>query len=177
MGEQRLHNALAPVDILTRLEHEAVMHHALNAALKEKYRGVEAQRFPRCMVEATGASVNLFSTEAPTGPEQGDFWEVRRVVVKSNIFTDTAKYILFRGSSPSDIGNAYGPFNLIEAFAAAGAGQAVGVGYYPSSKSLALQPGEQLYALVTGATAGNVYMLDGEAIRVPSEMKGKILSS
>jgi hypothetical protein len=176
MGEQRLHSALAPVDILTRLEHEAVMHKALDEAVRSRYWGVESQRFPRAMVTATGATVNLFSTEAPTGPEQGDFWEVRRVVVKSNSFSDAGKYLLFRGTSPSDITNAYGPFNLIDAFTAAGAGQPVGVGFYPSSKSLALQPGEQLYALVTGATAGNVYMLDGEAIRVPAEMKGKILS-
>lgn len=176
MGEQRLHSALAPVDILTRLEHEAVMHKALNEAVRQRYWGIESQRFPRAMVTATATTVNLFSNEAPTGPEQGDFWEVRRVVVKSNNFADTAKYLLFRGTSPSDIGNAYGPFNLVEGFAAAGAGQPVGVGYYPSSKSLALQPGEQLYALVVTATIGNVYMLDGEAIRVPAEMKGKILS-
>jgi hypothetical protein len=128
------------------------------------------------MVTAIAVTVNVFSNEAPTGPEQGDFWDVRRLVVKSSVSTDTAKYLVFRGTTPSDVLNAYGPFNLIDAFSAAGAGLAVGVGYYPASKSLCLQPGEQLYALVTGGTIGNVYMLDGEAIRVPAEMKGKILS-
>ena len=258
MAEQRLHSALAPVDVLTRLEHETVMRKELSDAVKARYFGIESQRFPRAMVTATGTSVNLFSTEAPTGPEQGDFWQVRRVVVKSNSFTDTAKYLLFRGTSPSDIANAYGPFNLLEALSAAisapvpsqpavpatgvaqqnvnqfpvqvvispngatitnvsvngitvgtaagtytvpangsisiaysvatptwvwsnlntavPAGIAVNTGYYPATKSLTLQPGEQLYALVVSATSGNVYMLDGEAIRVPAEMKGKILS-
>jgi hypothetical protein len=54
-------------------------------------------------------------------------------------------------------------------------GQQVGVGIYPATKSVFLQPGEQIYAQVFNSIAGNTYLLSGEAIRVPAEMKGKVL--
>jgi hypothetical protein len=108
------------------------------------------------------------------GPEQGDLWMVRRIIVKSFLLTDTAKYILFRGTTPSDP-NSYNGRWLLEGFAAAGGGQSVGIGFYPGTKSIFLHPGEQIYAQITAATVGNQYMLEGEAIRVPAEMKGKIL--
>lgn len=179
MTQQRLHSSLAPIDVLTREELDASVHRALQDALRQRYLGVGEIRFPRIAILATGATVNVgavSNNEVPCGPEQGDFWIVRRMIVKSNNFADTAKYILFRGSTPSDIANAYGPVNLLEGFTAAGAGQSVGVGFYPTSKSISLEPGEQIYALVTGATAGNIYFLDGEALRVPAEMKAKLLS-
>jgi hypothetical protein len=256
MTVQRLHSGLAPIDVLTRIEHEEVMHHGLDRLLRNRYSGVESQRFPRTYTIAAATTVNIFpgSGEAILGPEEGDFWEVRRMVVKSNSFTDGAKYLLFRGSAPTDLANAYGPNNLLDGIQAAGfttlaapavpasgvavqntsnqsyvvvisggtatstsvngivvgggdgtftvpafgsisvtysvaptwtwaatqsanpLGLNVNIAFYPSSKSVTLQPGEQLYALVFGATVGNSYTVDGEAIRVPAEMKGKILS-
>jgi hypothetical protein len=177
MAQQRLHSALAPIDILTREEMEEIQSAGLDAAIRERYRGIDTARFPKATTRATATSVNLFSdsNEAPSGPEQGDVWMIRRVVVKSSVLTDTAKYVLFRGSAPSDVSNAYGIGNLLDAFVAAGAGSPVNVGFYPSNKAVLLQPGEQIYALVTGATVGNQYQLDGEAIRCPAEMKGKLL--
>jgi hypothetical protein len=177
MPEQRLHSALAPIDVLTRIELEEVLHNQLDASVRDIYRGLDIVRFPRILIQATGANVNLgalSNDEVPCGPSQGDVWAVRRVIVKSNVFTDAAKYLIFRGSTPSDIANGYGVLNLLDAFTAAGAGLPVGVGFYPSSRAILLQPGEQIYALVTGATSGNIYMLDGEGIRVPAEMKGKL---
>lgn len=179
MTQQRLHSSLAPIDVLTREELDATMHKALQDAMRQRYLGVGVIRFPRIAIQAAAATVNVgavSNSEVPCGPEQGDFWIVRRMIVKSNVFTDTAKYILFRGSTPSDLTNAYGPVNLLETFAAAGAGQPVGMGFYPPQKSISLEPGEQIYALVTGATIGNIYFLDGEALRVPAEMKAKLLS-
>ena len=135
MGKQQLHSALAPVDILTRLEHEAVMHQSLNSALREKYRGVENQRFPRTSIAATGATLNLFDANAPCGPEQGDFWEVRRIIVKSSVLTDAAKYVIYRGTTPSDAANAYTAMFLLEAgIGGATPGINVNVGFYPASK-------------------------------------------
>jgi hypothetical protein len=177
MGEQRLHSALAPVDILTRAEHQDVMDTSLEHALRTKYKGVENQRFPRTY--GTGAvTLNLFDPNAPIGPEQGDFWEVRRIIVKSSVLTDTAKYVIYRGTTPSDPVSGYEAMYLIEAgVGGATPGINVNVGFYPSSKALSLQPGEQIYCQVLGATLANTYILEGEAIRVPAEMKGKLLSS
>jgi hypothetical protein len=178
MVEQRIHSALGPIDLLTREEMEQTLHKEMDAMVRERYRGIDIVRFPRIVIQAAAATVNVGAVgndEVPCGPSQGDVWQVRRVNVKSNNFADTAKYLLFRGSTPSDTANSYGPLQLIEAFTAAGAGQPVGQGYYPATKSLWLQPGEQIYAQVLGATIGNIYVLDGEAIRCPAEMKGKIL--
>ena len=177
MAQQRLHSNLAPIDVLTREEMEQTLHHELDAALREKVRGLEIQSFPNIIVTATAATQPMFTTNdmTPCGPEQGDIWMIRRVNVKGFLLTDAAKYILFRGSSPSDVGSAYSGRNLLEGFASAAEGQSVGIGYYPGTKSIFLQPGQQIYAQLLGATIGNQYILDGEAIRVPAEMKGKIL--
>jgi hypothetical protein len=176
MSQQRLHSQLAPIDILTREELSAELHKGFDANLRELYRGLEIQRFPSVTVTATAATQNIATGNdmTPAGPEQGDLWMIRRIIVKSFLLTDTAKYILFRGSTPSD-SNAYNGRFLLEGFAAAAGGQAVGVGFYPGTKSIFLQPGEQIYAQVLTATVGNQYILEGEAIRVPAEMKGKVL--
>ena len=176
MTQQRLHSQLAPIDLLTREELSAELHKAFDANLRELYRGIEIQRFPSVTVTATAGTQNIATSNdmTPAGPEQGDLWMIRRVIVKCFTLTDTAKYILFRGSTPSDP-NAYNGRFLLEGFAAAGAGQSVGIGFYPGTKSIFLQPGEQIYAQVLTATVGNQYLLEGEAIRIPAEMKGKIL--
>lgn len=176
MTQQRLHQQLAPIDVLTREELGAEMSTHMDAFLRDRFRGLEIQRFPRIIATATATTLNLTATndETPIGPEQGDLWMVRRIIVKGFTLADAAKYILFRGSTPSDP-NTYNGFSLLEGFAASAAGQAVGIGFYPGTKSIFLQPGEQIYAQVLSATVGNQYILEGEAIRVPAEMKGKIL--
>jgi hypothetical protein len=100
---------------------------------------------------------------------------LRRVIVKGFTLADTAKYILFAGSTPSDLGSGYTGQYLLEGFTASAGGQPVGVGYYPGTKAIFLQPGQQVYAQILTATVGNQYILEGTAIRVPAEMKGKIL--
>jgi hypothetical protein len=178
VAEQRLHSALAPIDILTRVELDETLHKNFNAAERTWVMGLELQQFPRTIITATAATQPLGAIgndPTPIGPEQGDIWMIRRVIVKSNVFGDTAKYLLFRGPTPSDVQNGYGMVQLLDAFTAAGAGQPVGVGFYPGTKSIYLQPGQQIYAQVTGATVNNQYQLDGEAIRCPAEMKGKLL--
>lgn len=262
MTTQRLHSAMAPIDVLTRLELESELHKGFDNAIRDRYRGLDSLRFSRTMSVANATTYNLFANpnESPCGPEQGDCLMLRRAIVKSNVFTDTARYILFRGSSPSDINNAFDGAHLLDGFsitpgvtqvvvpspaigtspstyvntnlvpvvvtiaggtvsAIAVNGQTitgvtsgsfdlqpgsyitvtysvapttytivnalsststvmglnVNVGYYPSNKSLFLQPGEQIYALINNATIGNTYYLDGEGIRIPAEMKGKVL--
>lgn len=177
MTNQRLHSQLAPIDVLTREELEAELHKGFDALVRDRYRGLEIQRFPKVFVTAAATTVQLFAGNdaTPVGPEQGDVWHVRRVIVKSNVLTDTAKWVLYRGSTPSDVSNAYTTQFVLEAFASGGAGLPVNQGYYFTTKTVFLQPGEQLYAQIFTATVGNQYYLDGEAVRVPAEMKGKIL--
>jgi hypothetical protein len=177
MTAQRIHSQFAPIDVLTREELSQEMSTHMDAFLRERFRGVELQRFPKVIVTATAATVALNTTndQTPIGPEQGDIWTVRRVIVKGFALADAAKYILFRGSTPSDTANAYNGFTLLEGFTASAAGQSVGIGFYPGTRSIFLQPGEQIYAQVLGATIGNQYILDGEAFRVPAEQKGKLL--
>lgn len=177
MTKQQLHSQLGPIDVLTREELSAELHKGFDALVRDRYRGLEIQRFPKIYTTATAATQPLFAPNdaTPAGPEQGDVWHVRRVIVKSNVLTDAAKWVLYRGSTPSDVANAYTTQFVLEAFAAAGAGLPVNQGYYFTTKTVFLQPGEQLYAQVLGATVGNQYWFDGEAVRVPAEMKGKIL--
>lgn len=258
MTQQRLHSQLAPIDLLTREELEQELHKGIDASIRERYRGLELQRFPNIVVTASATTQGVYTTndQTPAGPEQGDIWMVRRIIVKGYLLNDTARYQLFRGSTPSDTNNGYTGRFLLEGFAAAvtqptpsspgigaspseyvntnnypvnvavaggtvtaiavngqtltgitsgtftlqpgayititytvapttysitnasanvPAGQLVGVGFYPGTKAIFLQPGEQIYAQVQGATIGNQYLLDGEAIRIPAEMKGKIL--
>jgi hypothetical protein len=178
MTKQRLHSAMAEVDVLTREELEQELDKNLDRALREQLRGLGVIRVPYVPITATAATIQLFTTndQTPWGPEQGDMWQLRRVVVKSNVITDTAKYVLFRGSTPSDVANAYSTRFLLDAIiGGATPGQNVNVGYFTATKSVFLQGGEQIYAEIFSATVGNQYYLEGEAIRVPAEMIGKIL--
>jgi hypothetical protein len=268
VAEQRLHSALAPIDILTRIEMEQVLHKGLSTAVWERFLGIESQRIPTVETPGNGGTLSIGSINSgdPTlGPEQGDVWMIRRVNVVSSAFTtDTARYILFRGSTPSDIQQGYTNRQLLDAQAfipaisggttmatpaggnpvsgtyyqnttnqvytvvisngggittvvvngvtvGTGAGtyivpvggaiqvnwtttqptwvwsatqqgnqsftlgQQVGIAYNPGNKAVLLHPGEQLYAQVYNTNAGNTYLLSGEAIRVPAEMKGKVL--
>lgn len=177
MSVQRLHSQLAPIDVLTREEMAAEVHEGVDNWIRERFRGLEIQRLPRLIITATAATQPMFATNdmTPLGPEQGDVWMLRRVIVKGFTLTDTAKYVLFQGSTPSDVGSGYTGQYLLEGFTASGGGQPVGVGFYPGTKAIFLQPGEQVYAQLSAATVGNQYILEGTAIRVPAEMKGKIL--
>lgn len=262
MTQQRLHSQLAPIDVLTRVELDEVMAHNFDTAIRDRYRGLEIQRIPYVPVTATATTLQLFTSNdmTPWGPEQGDIWMVRRLIVKSNVFTDTGKWVAFRGSTPSDLANSYSTRFLLEGFSpgspavtqptpptitvgaspftffnsqsypvfvtvtggtvsaitingvstgltsgtfylpagsnitvtysvaptmtevnananipAVPPGQNVNAGYYPGTKSVFLQPGEQVYAQIQGATINNQYYLEGEAIRCPAEMKGKLL--
>lgn len=262
MTTQRLHSALAPIDVLTREELEESLHDNFEAAIRSRVRGLDIARIPVQPVTALSATVNLSGqnpgsgggSDLVFGPNEGDVWMLRRAIVKSSVFTDAAKYILFRGSTPSDVqfaytfrflldgiqppvidttmtlpavpasgvavqnttnvpqtvvvtgftatqtfvngvlvgaGNgtftvpAYGSISVTYTVAGTwtwtpigasiGAGQNVNVGFFPANKSTFINSGEMLYAQVLGATPGNQYLLEAEAIRCPAEMKGKLL--
>jgi hypothetical protein len=176
MAEQRLHSALAPIDLLTRLELEDSLHKNMDWFIRDQYRGLDLSRIPNITVQGNGGTVNLGAIGASdgiAGPEQGDIWLLRHVnVVSTEFLTDPAKYFIFRGSTPSDP-SSYSARFLLDSVVEGGLN--VGVAYDPGNKAIYLQPGEQIYCQVTGTTAGNTYVLSGDAIRCPAEMKGKIL--
>lgn len=257
MAKQRLHSNLAEIDLLTRLELEQGLHKHADYAERTRLRGIDAARIPPITAQGTGGTVNLgaLSTQDPyCGPEQGDVWLLRLInVVSSGFPSDPARYVLFRGSTPSDYANGYTSRNLfngvgsttpyttltapavpastvpvqntsnqpytvtvtggtvtavtvngvvvgagdgtytVPAFGSIAVtysvaptwawaqsqpyslGQLVGIAWTPSSKAGLLQPGEQIYAQVFNSVVGNTYLLVGDAIRVPAEMKGKVL--
>lgn len=252
---------MAPVDILTRVELEETLTSKMDVMLRDRYRGLDSARFPAIQATSTGGTFNLSggsTSDGFIGPEQGDVWMLRRAIVSPSVFGDPAKYVLFRGSTPSDPGQytnrqlldgmVYNPgvsnpvpsqpavpgsavalqntntypvtvvisggtvsqvtvngviagggdgtylvpsgqaiavtysvaptwvwSNANGASTAATLGQNVGVAYNAANKAVLFQPGEQLYAQLFGSTAGVTYLLTGEAIRVPAEMKGKVL--
>jgi hypothetical protein len=255
MTVQRLHAAMAPVDILTRVELEETLTSKMDVMLRDRYRGLDSARFPAISGTSPGGTFNLSgggASDGFIGPEQGDVWMLRRALVSPSVFGDPAKYLLFRGSTPSDPGQytnrqlldgmvytsgvanvsqpavpastvaqqntnsvpvqvvisggtatstsvngivvgggdgtytvpAYGSISVTYSVAptwvwtslqTGGLGQNVGVAYNAANKAVFFQPGEQLYAQLIGSTAGVTYILTGEAIRVPAEMKGKVL--
>jgi hypothetical protein len=127
VAEQRLHSALAPIDVLTRVEMEAALHKNTQAEIRQRFLGIDSARFPLVQLAGNGGTLNLGSSSTSDGyigPEQGDVWLVRRINVVSSVFTDPAKYILFRGSTPSDPSN-YASRYLIDGMASSG-GSAIG---------------------------------------------------
>jgi hypothetical protein len=257
MAQQRLHTNLAPIDLLTREELDSVATKHFDNMVRDRFRGIDSARLPPIAVEGNGGTINLYaggSSDGTAGPEQGDVWMLRTANVASSSFTtDTAKYVLFRGSSPSDPGTytnrqllngfgfspgvatvttpaipattvaqqntnsvpvqvvitggtatstsvngvvvgggdgtytvpAYGSISITysvvptswawTSLQVPSLGANVGVEYDAPTKGRLFQPGEQLYAQVFGTTAGVTYLLSGEFIRCPAEMKGKLL--
>jgi hypothetical protein len=259
MTIQRLHSAMAPIDILTRGELLTANNQQVDAAIRERYRGLDSVRFPQLSLPGTGGTLNLGSSglENNVGPEQGDVWLIRRVNVVSTGYTfDPARYILFKSSDPTNYNSRYlldaisfqqssaysvitgqpavpasnayqfnytnQPYSVVITggtvtgvlinglsvgtgdgtyIVPAGAGiaitysvaptwqwntiftqgvqttpgQLVNVAYNSGNKAGLVMPGEQVYAQVYNTNAGQQYSLVGEAIRVPAEMKGKVI--
>lgn len=184
MAEQRLHSQLAPIDLLTRLELEQELHRGLDAQVREWVRGIDIARIPANFAQGNGGTINLVSSGADDpimGPGEGDIWMLRRVVVNSSVFlTDTARYILFRGTTPSDTANAYTNRNLIEGFNAPTGGTPVSpaIGASPSTYintnaygvNVAIAGGTVSNVSVngqnTGSIAGTYYLAPGSYITV-----------
>jgi hypothetical protein len=118
MTTQRLHSNLAPLDVLTREELSQELHKGLDAAVRTRFLGLELQRIPSVPIMATSSTQALYTSNdaTPWGPEQGDVWMLRRVIVKSNSLTDAGYYVVYRGSTPSDVNNAYTSRWLLDGF-------------------------------------------------------------
>jgi hypothetical protein len=69
VAEQRLHSALAPVDILTRLEMEQVLHKGMENFFHQEYLGVSYKEF-------NGNADGATSVQIP-GPDSGYAWALK----------------------------------------------------------------------------------------------------
>lgn len=178
MTKQRLHPNLGELDILTHGELKDAMGHHFDMFLRDRWRTIKLMKLPQLRATATGATLNLSQSQGyadsngtPCGPEQGFIWMLRRVIVASNTPADAAKYTLYSGSDVTLFDSAH----LLEGFATGSAGQGVGVGYYPGAEAAWLFGAEQVYAQLTGTTAGNQYVLSGIAIEVAAERLGALI--
>jgi hypothetical protein len=172
MTKQRIHDHLGTLEIATPDDINEVMSHRFDAYLRDRFRTIKVMKLPQIRFIATGTTVTLAQSPSagpPAGPELGFMWNLRRIIVASNLPADTAKFTLYSGSDPTLFDSAH----LLEGFGAAG--QAVNLGYYPGSHAVWLWPGEQIYASITGATIGNQYVLSGVAIEAAAEMVGKLV--
>jgi len=158
------------LDLLTAGELGKALHQhmgddAMGRRIREWYRGVKITKLPVISTAATATSLTLYDPGVPCGPEQGFIWQVRRVLVHSSLgHTDTALVALYAGSDASA-----GPNALLDDL-----GVTLNKAYYPANKAAWLFGGEQIYAVITGATVGAVYTLNGIAIEVPWEMQAKL---
>jgi hypothetical protein len=251
MAQQRIHEKLGALNLLTKEEVSDVFSHHIDQFLRDRYRTIKLMKLPQQRGIATSATLNLTSWSqadqpgAQVGPESGFLWMLRRVIVSSNAPGDTAKYTLYAGSDvtlfdashllegftagigtvvtpavpasgvqiqnpypgtvqavisggtvtgvvvnnvPVGIGDgtyyvpAYGSIGITYSVvptwvwtSISPAGNPVGVGYYPGTDATWLWPNEQVYAQVTGATAGNQYVLSGIAVESAAEMVAKLV--
>lgn len=73
MTVQRLHSAFAPIDVLTRLDLEAMQHQWLEETMRVKLRGID-------YIEQNGNGLGIAQVAVP-GPDQGYAWSVKIVSV------------------------------------------------------------------------------------------------
>jgi hypothetical protein len=84
--KQRLHAAMAPIDVLTREELEASMTTQMNAMVRDIYRGVGYHE--------TNGSGDGAATVIIPGPESGFAWSVKIVSALLTVSTDTLTVFL-----------------------------------------------------------------------------------
>jgi hypothetical protein len=74
MGEQRLHHALAPIDLLTRLELEQTLDTRFDAFTRDFYRG-------KSFIEINGNGNGVLTQITIPGPDSGYSWSLRMLSV------------------------------------------------------------------------------------------------
>lgn len=72
MAEQRLHSALAPIDVLTRLEMETVLHKGMENFFHQEYLGVSYREF-------NDNANNVSQYAVDVSPDSGYAWSLKMV--------------------------------------------------------------------------------------------------
>jgi hypothetical protein len=161
------------LDVITSQELKDAMGHAIDPVMNY-LRGEKLMRIPVVYGVAPTAAFTLFAQpgQAQPGPESGYLWRIQKIMVASSLIADTAKYVLYFGSDPTQINQTH----LIDAqIGGATPGQNVNVAFRPGNKAEWLFPNEIVYATLSGATVGATYTISGIASQVPAEMVGKLV--
>lgn len=96
MGQQRLHQALAPIDVLTRLDVEEMLNTRMDSFIRDWYRG-------EIFMEVNGNVLAGQTQFTINGPVSGCSWSLKTlsVVVNGLASTTPAVNALVLGASPS----------------------------------------------------------------------------
>lgn len=172
MTVQRIHNGLGPIDVLTKIELEEVNHKGIDRLLRARYEGVEAQRIPKIHAAGTGGTVQIGAMTAgdpDLGPAEGDIWMLRRVLVASSLgvstgLPDGSWYQVFRGSTPSDVANSYGPDYLLDGMAARSGVTTIATPAVPASTVPIQNTSTQPYTVVISGGTLTAVLVNGVTV-------------
>lgn len=156
MATQRLHAAMAPIDVLTRSELSEELHKAEEGRIREFYRGVDYH-------EINGNGDGAAFVVVP-GPESGYAWSVK--IVSFTVGTASQQVYLYLGES-----NASSPIGTTTASATANGNSYYAAVFVYTSNVVVLKDGRSLYI---EAPSGAIYNWKVIAKQVPSEMIGKL---
>lgn len=153
MGEQRLHSALAPIDILTRMDLEQAQRKNLDAYWYELYRGVSYQEY-NTVVQPAGLTAQL------PGPDSGYTWSLKML---SAVLSAAGNLAVFLGDNTNT--------------APVGGGASVTMGglnvvNVQFGSNCTIVQDQRVITLL--AVTGNIQQVKLIYKQVPSEMVGKL---
>lgn len=152
MGQQRLHAALAPIDVLTRLEMEEVTHKELSNAVRMHYLGVDYRE-----INGNGDGAAIVSIP---GPESGYAWSLKIAAITTLAADIFSVYLGENAIVTAPIGNTA---------TVACVGGFCGIVTYTSNIAV-VKDGRS----ITLATVNGIQEYKILAKQVPAEMVGKL---
>lgn len=152
MAEQRLHHALAPIDVLTRLDLESVMNSKMDSFIRDWFRG-------ETFVEVNGNAPSPFTgTSFPiAGPDSGYSWSLKTLSV---VISAAATVTVYFGD------------NVNTAPIATQTLTAAGAAVFTWTSNVAVIKDQRFLTVNLSAGTPSAYKLTAK--QVPTEMEGKL---
>ena len=161
MPEQRMHSALAPIDVLTRAELDATLTNRFSSFIRDWYRGEDYLSFV-----GNGSGINPFVI--PYTADSGYAWSIKMV---SGVLTGQTGSVTVIVS----VGDINGTGIPIARVAAGGGGTGDSAFVAPfSSNQVVLKSQESININLFGTTPGTVALYRLQVKQVPAEMIGKL---
>lgn len=152
MGEQRLHSALAPIDVLTRLEMEQIQRKSLDDFFHQEYLGVSYKEY-----NDNGGGLAQYGI---SGPDSGYAWSLKLVSV---VLSAAGNLAVFLGDNTQTAPVAGGPSVVM------GGLNVANITF--TSNSVIVQDNRSLTLLAVTGTIGAIKII---AKQVPAEMVAKL---